>query len=509
MPFVDLNSIQLDTKPDYTNPAVRDAAIQDLYGEQPSGNFVDLSNLKLDQKSVPEAGFFDHIAEDLQKRQAMGQESTNAYAQGKQDFPRTALQLLGNVGFGAMNDVAGEALKPVASALASLATPEFKQLLGQGANYISQSSVGVAANEGLTQLGDLAQKNPSLERDATAIGNAAGVLPIGGLLGMAGTAARPVVGNSIEKLGEVFSDSGAKAAAANRSKFVQELITPNATPSVRGEQFTRSKEKGFLRNRVVEPTPQEIEIMDTVSQLPVSKNKSLLANYNIIEEANQKEAQDLMSALQANNVAINPADVQTALHGTLNSLKNSPFITGDAEKSAERVIAGMQQALKNNPSDAAGLLQARKDFDTWVKSQKGSGVFDPSRDSAVTTAVQQVRQTINNLVENAVPNTGFKASLRKQSNLYRAMDNLETKGAYEPSNAIKRGAQKAADTVLPVKGVVAKTALAAGLSGAALSSLPVTGGALAIYGAQKAIRSPTTRKAAGSTLKTIGKGIKP
>lgn len=54
MPIVDLSTIQLDEKPDYSNPAVRDEAINRLYGDEPEGNFVDLSTVKMDTPTSQE-----------------------------------------------------------------------------------------------------------------------------------------------------------------------------------------------------------------------------------------------------------------------------------------------------------------------------------------------------------------------------------------------------------------------------------------------------------------------
>lgn len=495
---------QLNGAPNYNDPAVVASTTRDLYGEpQPVTDPAILAQLN----GEPPVGnveplandFVSRLSRDIEKRKELGQESTNAYAQGVQGLPETALQIFGRTGLGSLNDLAGQSL-------ASLATMA-PQSVKNAANYVAQSPVGVAGKEGLAQLGEaysgFAQQNPRAARNIESVGNIFGSLPVGAAV----VPASKTTGSALVKMGEVIGEHGVERATANKAKFVQDLITPHSTPTVRAEQFGRSKEQGLFRNRVVEPTPQEIEIMDTISTLPVSKNKSLLANYNIIENAKDAEAQSLMTALKQNDVVIDPVDVTATLDSSLESLKNSPFITGEAETSAKRVIEGMKEALKKNPSTASGLLQARKDFDAWVKAQKGKGVFDPQRDSAVTTAVQHVRQSINDLVEQRVPEIGFKDSLRKQSNMYRALDNIETKGGYEAANAVKRAAEKVAD-LIPVKSGLAKGSLAAVGLGGAIAAPAATGGALALYGVQKALRSPKTQESIGKAIEMAGRTLK-
>ena len=460
-----------------------------------------------DQSSMPQdQGYFSRVGSDLQNRFGEAVKSVGLQDQGQQNGLETGLQIAGKTMAGSVNDVIGEGVK---SAINYTPQPVI-DAAKQAGNYVANTDLGqagiAAAKQGMDAYKGWASDNPRAARDLESTVDIAGMLPVGKMA----EAAAPIVGKAadatgtaLQKAGDYATQAGVNQANKMKMNFVQDLITPKVTPTVAADQFSRSTEQGLLKNRVVEPTPQEQAIAQTVASLPVSKNNSLLKNYNIISDANDQEAQDLIARLKDNDVAVHPKEVDDALDGSLEQLKQNPYITGDAETSASRVINGMKYHVTNNDSTVSGLLQARKDFDAWVKSQKGKGVFDPSRDSAVTTAIQNVRQTVNNLVDQKVPDAGVKASLQKQSNLYRAMDNIESKGASEAPNMVSRAAQKVGD-LLPVKGAIAKGALAAGLGGAAAYAPAAVGAGLGVYGVGKVLNSPMLKKGVGAALTGAG-----
>ncbi len=418
---------------------------------------------------------------------------------------------------GSMNTVA----KPINEAINSVVSP----VMGAVASAEEKPAQGIAnaidsavpqigdtllkAKDAVSDVGanikDLESYNPNLEKDLGAFGQnaqlAANLAPL--------KPAAEAVGAGLGQTGKIISGAGEAQSMARKANFVQDLVTPKITPSVAADQFSRSTEQGLLRSRVVEPTAQEQGIIDTVSQLPVSKNKSMLANYNTIAEANTKEATDLIAKLKANDVPIGLDDAQNMINNSMKELKANPYVTGNGEQAALKVVNVMNKAILDNTAEdgtltASGLLQARKDFDAMIKAQKGGKMFDPVLDSPTSIAVQNMRQGVNNLIESKMPDAGFKESLRKQSNLYRAMDNIETKGGLEPSNMVKRAIDKTAD-MIPGKHLLTKGAvLATGATGAAMAPI-AAGASLAGYTGYKALTSPITKKIIGGTLQGAGK----
>jgi hypothetical protein len=403
-----------------------------------------------------------------------------------------------------------------AEAIASILPDEAKQAIGSAANYIGNlprkasaalenTSVGRGVGDYLMERPELAKTLGQVADTAKAAGTIATAVP----LAKAGRAVTAATGSGMETVGNAIYKSGEQAFKANRNSFVQDLITPKLTAGVRAEQFGRATEKGLMRNRVVAPSAQEQAIIDTIAELPVKKSKSLLGNANIIEKAKNAEAENLVTALKANDVAIADDVILNKLFGVRNELAKNPYIVGDGAKAADNVLNSAIDIIAQNPRTASGLLEARKQLDKLVASQRGSKLFDPALESPITNAVQQIRQSINDMVADAVPDAGVKASLAKQSNMYRALENITTKGAYEKASRLGRAASKVQDAV-SLKGAIGAAAAAGGLGALGGTSVlvPAALGGAALYGAGKALTSPSLRKAIGSTLTGSGKILK-
>lgn len=474
----------------------------------PFDQFDQVQGNPFDQFDAPKAvaqdpSFLSRVGSDLSNRNQMMQNTAGQYQSGDLSFPEAMLQGAGKGVFGAVNDITGEVLKSAGS----IVPDWYKEPIVGAASELAKTGVGQGAiglaKQGAEAYQGFAQNHPRISGDLEAVGNIATGLPIAaGEKAIAGEVA-DLAGPGLEKTGNMMINSAKK----NQADFIKDLIAPKETPTVAADRFSRSKEQGLLRKAVVEPTPQELEIADTVAQLPVSKNKSMLANYNAISDANSAEAESLIASLKANDVMVPDDDIIRELSSIRTNLAASPYVTGDGATAAEKVMSIALNKITDNPRTASGLLQARKDFDFEIRRMKGDKTFDPSLDSPITTAVQQVRQGINNMVDGAVPDVGVKQSLRKQSNLYRAMDNIETKGGAEAKNLASRFVQKAAD-LIPVKGAIAKGALAVGAGGLAAAAPALAAGGIGAYGLGKALNSQFVKRNLGSGLKKAGEAIR-
>lgn len=455
-----------------------------------------------------EKRFIERVTEDIQKRGEQGRSALAEYRKGNQTGAEAALQVFGKAGAGTVNDVLGqgvsslygyakrnvpgveEAEKEIKSAGSSAGDTQ----LGRGAADILGNAV--------ESYGKFAESNPRAARNIESIANIAAAVPAVGELGVAANATRKATGGALESVGTAVQKSGIRSAEKVRSDFVDDLILPKQTASVREDQVGRTKEVGLNRRKVVELTPQEKEVAATVSNIKdVKKGNSLQGNANAIQRANREEADALIARIQKNDVKIADNTVNASLDAVQQSLAKNPYIVGDGAKSAQNIIDNARSIIANNNRTASGMLQARKQFDAWVKSQKN--VFDANLENPITTAVREVRQSMNKMVADAVPSADVQASLAKQSNLYRAHEAVATKAKDEASSRLGRVAQKVGRAATVKNGVVTAGALA-GLS-ATGAAVPIAGGALAAYGAGKAIASPSLRKGIGSTVKTAGK----
>lgn len=315
-------------------------------------------------------------------------------------------------------------------------------------------------------------------------------------------------GSALENVGRVIENSGQGRAIKARDAYVQDLVLPKETPTIAAENAKRTTAGGVLRRDVYNPTPQEQAIAETVSTLPVKKGNTLQKNLNIIQDANRAEAESLYTRLKENDAPVDLDAAQQAINRSLEEIRQNPFVSGDGEKAALKIVNFMNKAIldtavENNGLTASGLLQARKNFDGMIKSQKGGKIFDPNLDSATSIAIQNMRQRVNDLIAETVPSADVKASLRKQSNLYSAEDNIAPKAAKEASTSIGRVKEKISKGV-NIKNAVLTGIAVGGPAWLAPSALPLLATGVAAYGAGKALANPRFQTAVGKTIKATG-----
>lgn len=492
---------QTDAMPDIDSSANNFDLASDLYGQPAAAqNHFDLADdLYGQDKVAPQnPGFIDRESTDLSNRQQQIEQAGSAYRSGDKSMGRAALDMAGSYA-GGIGDTASNVAGSAARLANHLVPQSVDDYLGanakDAANYLGNTKLAQAAKEDA----QYAKENyPNAYGVAKDVGSIASVLPIG----KGAEAAADVTGNLLSDTGQALVKSGENSAANQQAAFAKGLVMPKQTKAVLEDQVDRTTQQGLLNKKVVEPTPQEQAAINEVAQTPgVKSGNSYQANHNVIQAAKDKEAQALSGKLKDSGIIYNQSEMGTKLDDVLSGLKEEPFIAGSGEPAATAVVNKMQTLVNNNPGTPSGLLRARQQFDAWAKSRKGS-VFDNNQ-NAFSTAVSSTRQAANDFLSNMVPDAEVKASLQKQSNLYRAMDNIAPKAAGEASNRVSRAVQKAAN-ILPVKGVLAKAAIAAPVLGAAAVAPALTAGAAGLYGTGRVLASPTTRKIVGTALDKTG-----
>lgn len=479
---------------DLSDGQLADALYSKYYSDVPRADFDSKIGLNADMAGVVRTVSRGRSQFDERKQQFADISAQEGIS------PVSKLYQQGSVFGGAVGDVLGNAMAvPFKAADAVLPGTPMADIGNKISGAIASNPI---VQSGVEKYSQFKESNPELAGNIEATGRYMNLIP-GGMASKAS-------GKAVERVGSVVEASGKNSAQKLKANFVQDLLTPKQTPTVRNKLFAKSKEEGLLKTRVVQPDKFDAEVIDVVSSLPVSKNKSLLKNYEIIRDANLSEAQRLADYLVNNDVPVKDSVIIKGLNDVQANVAKSPFLVGDGEKAVSRVLDGALESLNKQPRTASGLLQARKDFDQWITKQKGQNFFGSETESAIQMAVNEVRAAMNNALDVSIPDAGVKESLRKQSLLYRAMDNIETKGGDEAKNLLSRMAQKAAEGI-PGKTVAAKTAIGAGLGAAGLGAGAVSpvflGGGLAAYTGTKALMAPATRTVTGKVVKGVGKAM--
>lgn len=384
--------------------------------------------------------------------------------------------------------------------------PVIKQALDFVGEKIGNTEVG-------QRIAKKIQENPETAQDIMDIVN---TLTLGG--GKAVEApVKAVSGEVLSKTGSAIEKGALKTIDAEKNKFIRELIRPEQTKLVKEAQVGRTVEKGsgiFKRSEIL-PTEQELRIEKAIATIPeVKKGNTFQQNYNVIKDANIKEAQLLEQQIADKDFIIPKKEIKSRLLQAQNNLSESPLITGDAEKMAEKLLTKANQLVDANAGSGSGLLKARKEFDAWVLSQKPKA-FDATAENAFTLANREVRKTFNTLLDEKAVDVGVKESLAKQSALYNAMDNIAPKAAQEADTAIARAFNNMAKAVGIKNKAVQQIATIAGIGGlgAAATFAPAVavGGGLAFLGYKgaKLLMKPEIRVQLGKLLQKSGHLLNP
>lgn len=474
-----------------------------------------------EQAEPEKKGFLAGIAESFKKRAGAVKETFKETAAGDITPVETGIQTVGT-GFGFLGDVLGEGLKG-AGRIVSAITPDvvekkFKEEWQKESKKFKGSAIGKftlkAISEDFEAYQKFKEKHPRAAKDIESVANIASFIPVGKGAQIAGKgvkAGAPSLKLATGRGATVLE----KSVEASERSFVRRLIAPVQSKAVKEAQVARTTERGFgpFKRSIIAPEARDSAAENVIMKIPkVKGNKTFQQNYNIIREYNENLARKLESDIIANDFIIPKQEVMSKLNNIKNKLSESPLITGDAERTANKLLAGMEKIVKNEPGKASGIFKARKKYDRWVLEQKPKA-FDAKAENAFTIANREIRQGINDLLEAKAPQIGIKKSLGEQSALYRAMGNLIPKAAIEADTAVGRLLQRVG-RVLGIKSkVVQGIAAAAGIGGlgAAATFAPAVAalgvGSYVIYRGGKLILNPALRKYGAKFLREIEKAL--
>ena len=303
---------------------------------------------------------------------------------------------------------------------------------------------------------------------------------------------------AVGTVGKAIESSGVRAASEKTLGLAKDIVSPKETAKTKAGQIR--VEKGWNRKQEVVDSRLD-EIAETVAPI-IDENpgQSLLWYENAIREANVLEAEKLKSSLMKSDAVISDDTILKGLQGAQENLNELAWIQEGGKNSTQQVIEIAQKIIDSKPKTPAGMLEARIEFDKVITGQMPN-VFDSVRDAPIKAAVKEVRNFMNKTVADAVPDEGVRESLRRQNNMFIAVDNIAPKRAALPDTRVGR-AFKSAQDVVSLKGAILGTAAAGGIGlGAAPVILPAAG----LYGAYRVAASPTTRKLVGQALQAPSK----
>lgn len=308
---------------------------------------------------------------------------------------------------------------------------------------------------------DAVGATPSQMQKVQAAMNIIGPAGMRGISNALGSAEVPSVPTSVKNLAkDTSSGKNPSLAMKARENFVSDLVQEKPTPANIRENALKYKSGGGLSNKTkYVPDAREQAVIQTVSEIPGVKSGNLISeNLAAVNAAKNAEAESLKTTLENYNIQVRPSDLQDMGARISANLDRNPLIKKGGTTVTDTLKLA-QKAIDKNPKTAAGLLQARKDFDYAIKEFQPSALDTSAPATALRYTAKQVRQGINDTIDNISPYTDVKESLMRQNHMYQALDSMATKlpeQVLKKPNRFARAAQgKTAKAIKIGAGVVA------------------------------------------------------
>lgn len=227
-------------------------------------------------------------------------------------------------------------------------------------------------------------------------------------------------------------------------KDTWEKIQPklNATETATARASGNITKKGILQTAELQPTKLDKQMIEVAHPYVsgVKNEEQMIANM-------RKGIQDHATTLRAGLDQSNAIWSQNNLKGAINAIEKPHLLSGDLEKSFDKTLNVVLDKAQTADKKLSGLLDVRQQFDQEVAKQYPNLYNGSDSMSAIKQAVKATRQAINDLIEKKLPNgmtadgIPFKQSLKTQSLLYDAIDNVAAKGDKIGSNILSRAAK--------------------------------------------------------------------
>ena len=286
------------------------------------------------------------------------------------------------------------------------------------------------------------------------------------------------------------------------------------------ENQRRVTSEGFLSQRTtINYNVFEKEYMDTLIKVGVSGYKNPTKNNEIIAAALETEAKTLLRTLQkkSNQVPIPWVSTRKTIRAELDKLKLNPMYQGKQQQEAiESQLALLYRILdeKGFKGTPEGLIKLRQAFDNKNLKYKGGAKFDGTLPiNALDDSTRVIRQTLNKIVGDRLPNGNVAASLKKQTYMYNGLDDILPALKEDGWSSIQRSWKNIAGAIGLKMDFNRIMAVAFGASAYGMASMGVAavgvGTAVAAgIGVGVAVQTVTTKRALGMLLTQMDKVIK-
>lgn len=358
------------------------------------------------------------------------------------------------------------------------------ETLGRVGNIVSgKGNVPTNTAQGLKDFAE----QPGLKQDDTAAGKIGGAVEFGAELALPGEEvidgvrklpAEALKSPIAQKVASILGNEGAKIAEEGKKtaedawKILQPKKSTAADKVYRpsGNMTPRSTFKGSQYT----PRKADQAMIDATTPLidsgKLKPNMAPEVQHQVIGDEVKEMNAGVKKYVAENNAEIQPETIDSNLATA--KKENDILFGNDAtiEGHYDAVIDKFKSFVKTN--DSKGLLQARQDFDKYMR-QKFPNYFKKNvageltaTDNARIAAMRDVRETANTVVSDSLPEGNpYKSTLKNESALLNAMNRID-------SNAVGTTGKNAISLWLKKHPAIRETAK---IAGTAIGASSLTG----------------------------------
>lgn len=354
-------------------------------------------------KPQEKKGFLGSVSEAVSKRSTQGGKAITDTAQGT-ITPAEGLLRGAGAAAGLFGDVLGAGFSAV--------TPDSVEAgIGAGVGKIAQNP---QIQKSIQEFHEFEKTNPRAAENLKAFGNVASLIPIGKGAQVVTSGAKGAVGRTVatDPLKSVVADV---APVLGRKSGISSIAEQGA-------------QKSFIRGLIEPKIPSKVrKIAETVVQhVPdFSRLKTYSDKLNAVRDANRRLGESLKNqVIQSGQNIVYPFK---QLNARLAKIEKPIAIKADAtlNRQFDLVREAALKIAKEKGGTIASLFDARKSFDDLVEKQFPT-LYDRAN-APMRDAITSIRREMNDFIEEQLPNVAFKNSLRTQTRLFDAIDNLAPK----------------------------------------------------------------------------------
>lgn len=422
---------QATTKISDTPIKMTRAEYESKYKEEPKLSFLQTIGRGFERfkESVSQRGA--KIAEELVEKQPPGQKLTRVAGETARHFTDIFTGVVGGVletGFKKLRPEAQQDLREAGQA--------FKE--GRvGQDIMKQIN---SFNSWMTTLEENDPEAAQTVKDKLAVGEV--VLDFVGA-GAGKKVGKEVLGETLEtgvrvgvRAGEVAAETVGDVAQTQLTKQITketlDIVQPTPKSLSKAERQSRidtglGEQTSITGKRILQPSPDDIRIAEGVKDI-VKKGNTPFDNIDAINKEIVIRSKNLDDNLSKIDWEFDRNLVKNALEETKD--KSKVIFGGDKtlENAYNSISGEFSRIFAKQPNTLAGLMQARRDFDTFIK-QKFPNIFNKlGGDNVRSNAVMDIRGAVNDFVAKNAPEgiigVDVLDELSLTSDLFKARTNI-------------------------------------------------------------------------------------